>query len=309
MLQTYINNLINQIPKQHIKGHIKIKGKPLKVDIVFEGGLFNGSYQLGFLNYIKKLESNNFIKVNRISGCSIGSIIAMFYFLDVSLSDSINFVTNNIYSHVKKYYNINVFDKFFEYFKQNLPSNILELINGRFFVSYYDITKCKQHVKSNYKSINDIFDTIRRSCSLPFVIDKTIFYKDKYIDGLHPYMFKPTKDIKIINLNIINRQKIGNWISIKNEKTNTIRVIDGIIDTHTFFSTNFSSNMCSYVNDWNIINTIKYYMVIKMYKTIIYIIHNLYILNKIICNSTDDKLNIDKLITNIYLFLLEKYCV
>ena len=29
----------------------------------------------------------------------------------------------------------------------------------------------------------------------------------------------------------------------------------------------------------------------------------------IICNSTDDKVNIDKLITNIYLFLLEKYCV
>ena len=309
MLQTYINNLIKQIPKQHIKQNIKIKGKPLKVDIVFEGGLFNGSYQLGFLNYIKKLETNNVLTVNRISGCSIGSIIAMFYFLDVSLSDSIDFVTNNIYSHVKKYYNINVFDKFFEYFKQNLPSNILEQINGRFFVSYYDVANCKQYIKSKYKSIDDLFDTIRRSCSLPFVIDKTIFYKGKYIDGLHPYMFKPTKDIKIINLNIINHQKLNHWMSIKNEKTNINRVIDGIIDTHTFFSTNFSSNMCSYVNDWGLINSIKYYMVVKMYKTIIYIIHNLYILNKIICNSTDDKLNIDKLITNIYLFLLEKYCV
>lgn len=309
MLQTYINKLVKQISKQYIDQHIKINNKPLKTDIVFEGGLFNGSYQLGFLNYIKKLETNNLVKVNRISGCSIGSIIALFYFSDVSLSDSIDFVTNNIYNHVKKYYNINVFDKLFTFFKQTFPSNILEQINGRFFISYYDIVKCKQYIKSKYTSIDDLFETIRRSCSIPFVIDKSIFYKDKYIDGLYPYMFKPTKDIKIINLNIINRQKLNNWMSIKNEKTNIHRVIDGIIDTHTFFSTNFSSNMCSYVNDWNIINSIKYYIVIKIYKTIIYIIHNLYVLNKIISNSTDDKLNIDKLITNIYLFLLEKYCV
>ena len=309
MIQTYINNLIKKIPKQHIKEHIKIKGNPLKVDIVFEGGLFNGSYQLGFLNYIKKLETNNVLTVNRISGCSIGSIIGMFYFLNVSLSDSIDFVTNNIYSHVKKYYNINVFDKFFTYFKQKLPSNILEQMNGRFFVSYYDITKCKQYVKSRYTSIDDIFETIRRSCSLPFVIDKSILYRGKYIDGLHPYIFKPKKNTKIINLNIINSQKIGNWMSIKNEKTNIHRVIDGIIDTHKFFSTNFSSNMCSYVSDWNILTIINYYIVIQIYKTIIYIIHNLYIINKIICESTDDKLNIDKLITNIYKFLFEKYCV
>jgi hypothetical protein len=67
--------------------------------------------------------------------------------------------------------------------------------------------------------------------------------------------------------------------------------------------------MCSYVNKWTIITSIKYHMLIQMYKTIIYIIHNLYVLNKIISNSTDDKLNIDKLITNIYMFLLEKYCV
>ena len=309
MLQRYINNLIDTIPKEHIKTKIKRKGKPLNIDIVFEGGMFNGSYQLGFLNYIKKLETKNVIKVNRISGCSIGAVIAMFYFVDVSLSESIDFVTNNIYSHVKKYYNINVFNHFFTYFKLNSTTNFLEKINGRFFVSYYDVEKCKQYVKSKYSSIEEIFETIRRSCSLPFVIDKSIFYKGKYMDGLYPYMFKPNKDSKIINLNIINTQKISNLMSIKNEKTNIHRVIDGIIDTHTFFSTNFSSNMCSYVNDWNIVNAIKYHMAIQVYKWFLYVIHHLYILNKIISNSTDDKLNIDKLITNIYMFLLEKYCV
>jgi hypothetical protein len=309
MLQTYINNLVDTIPKEHIKTQIKRKGKPLKVDIVFEAGLFNGSYQLGFLNYIKRMEAKNIITVNRVSGSSIGSVISLFYFMDISLSESIDFVTNNIYSHIKKYYNINVFDQFFIYFKQNIPTNFLEKVNGRYFITYYDVEKCKQYVKSKYSSIEDIFETIRRSCSVPFVIDRSILYKGKYLDGLYPYMFKPNKDIKIINLNIINTQKIKNVISIKNEKTNVHRVVDGIIDTHTFFSTNFSSNMCSYVNEWNIINIARHYLIIKLCKIMICIIHYLYILNKIISNSTDDKLNIDKLITNIYMFLLEKYCV
>ena len=302
MLQSYINKLVvNERPIY--------KKKPVIIDLIFEGGLFNGSYQLGFLSYIKRLEEENIIRVNRISGCSIGSIIAIFYYMNISLSDSIDFITDNIYSHIKKHYNINVFNKFFNYFKQNLPENILEKINGKLFITYHDVSNCKQYVKSKYTNIDDLFDTIRRSCSLPFVIDKSIFYKGKYIDGLYPYMFKKTKKVKIINLNIINRQKMFSWMSIKNENTNTLRVIDGIIDTHTFFTTNFTSNMCSYVNDWNIINNINYFIVLKIYKTIIYIIHNLFILNKIIGDSTDSNLNIDKLITNIYRFLLEKYCV
>ena len=229
--------------------------------------------------------------------------------MNISLSDSIDFITENIYSHIKKHYNINVFNKFFSYFKQNMPDNILEKVNGKLFITYHDVSNCKQYVKNKYTDLDDLFDAIRRSCSLPFVIDKSIFYKGKYIDGLYPYMFKKTKKVKIINLNIINRQKMFSWMSIKNENTNTLRVIDGIVDTHTFFTTNFTSNMCSYVNDWNIINNINYFIVIKIYKTIIYIIHNLFILNKIISNSTDSNLNIDKLITNIYKFLLEKYCV
>ena len=302
MIQSYINKLVET-------EHPSYKKKPTVVDLIFEGGLFNGSYQFGFISYIKKLEEKNIIKVNRISGCSIGTIIAMFYYMNISLADSIDFITDNIYSHIKKHYNINVFDKFFAYFKQNLPDNILEKINGNLFITYHDVSNCKQYVKSKYTDLDDLFDTIRRSCSLPFVIDKTILYKGKYIDGLYPYMFKKKKNIKIIYLNIVNRQKIFSCISIKNENTMTLRVIDGIIDTHTFFSTNFSSNMCSYVNDWSIINNINYFIVLKIFKTIIRIIHNLFILNKIINNSTDSNLNIDKLFTNIYRFLLEKYCV
>ena len=61
MLQSYINKLVET-------EHPTYKKKPIVVDLIFEGGLFNGSYQLGFLSYIKKLEEKNIIKVKRISG-------------------------------------------------------------------------------------------------------------------------------------------------------------------------------------------------------------------------------------------------
>jgi len=65
----------------------------------------------------------------------------------------------------------------------------------------------------------EVFDIIRRSCSVPYIIDKTLFYNNKYIDGLYPYIFKPKNDRKIINLNIVNWQKLD-FITIKNETNN-----------------------------------------------------------------------------------------
>ena len=90
MLQTYINQLVNNIPNKYLR---KLQGKtnnPLKVDLVFEGGLFNGSYQIGFLNYIKQMEKKQFLKVERVSGCSIGSVMAFLYFTNILIFDNYN---------------------------------------------------------------------------------------------------------------------------------------------------------------------------------------------------------------------------
>jgi hypothetical protein len=274
MLQRYIINQINQIPKK----------PPLQVDLVFEGGLFNGSYQLGFLAYIKQMEKLQLIQVKRVSGCSIGAFISLLYFIDNSLDDNIDFVSNVIYKHAKTHHNIDIFDKTYTFYSKWLPNNFLDLINGKFFITYNDVSKNKQIVKSKYASIEELFDVIRRSCSMPYIIDKTLFYNNKYLDGLYPYIFKPKKDRKIINLNIINWQKLD-FFTIKNENNNIQRVINGIMDTHAFFS--FSSyffpvsNMCSYVDEWSIITRFKYMMLVKLLQLSICIFHYIYIFIKI----------------------------
>jgi hypothetical protein len=303
MLQRYINNQINQINQIP-------KKQPLQVDLVFEGGLFNGSYQLGFLAYIKQMERLQLVRVKRVSGCSIGAFIALLYFIDVSLDENIYFISNVIYKHAKKYHNINIFNKAYIYYSKWLPKNFLDLINGKLFITYTDISKNKQIVKYKYESVEELFDVIRRSCSVPYIIDKTLFYNDKYMDGIYPYIFKPKKDRKIINLNIVNWKKLD-FITIKNEKNNISRVIDGIIDTHAFFSIRpyfyfFPiSNMCSYVDEWSLITRFKYMMLIKCFKLSICIFHYIYIFIKIFKKHYNDALTAEFI--NTFCFVICKF--
>ncbi len=61
-LNTFINTLIENIPDKHL---------PEELDLVLDGGAFNGIYMLGGLLYIKELEQREKIKIKRVSGCSI----------------------------------------------------------------------------------------------------------------------------------------------------------------------------------------------------------------------------------------------
>ena len=91
---------------------------------------------------------------------------------------------------------------------------------------------------------------------------------------------KPKADL-LKKFNIVNIDNFKFGISIKNENNNIHRVIDGILDTHTFFSSNYNSNMCSYIDNWSIIKNIKYQLLIKIFKYNICILHHIYIFIKI----------------------------
>lgn len=311
MLQRYINYQIQQINQIN-----NPKKTLVNVDLVFEGGLFNGSYQLGFLAYIKQMEKLKLIRVKRVSGCSIGSFIALLYFIDIPLDENINFVSNVVYKHAKKYHDINFFNKAYVFYKKWLPNNFLDLINGKLFITYNDVSKNKQIVKSKYTSIEEVFDVIRRSCSIPYIIDKTLFYNNKYMDGLYPYIFKPKKDRKIINLNIVNWQKLD-FITIKNENTNVQRVINGIIDTHAFFSLHSYffpvSNMCSYLDEWSLITRFKYIVKIKFCQLFINFFHYIYIFIKIFTRYYADYLIIGEFINTLFVVIckitFKTFCV
>lgn len=307
-MNIYAHPLIEQLSEK-----IKKEQTHLQLDIVFEGGLFNGSYLAGSLMYLKELEQKNIITIKKLSGCSIGAITALLYFINDEN------VTINIYkiaySHFKTNYNVNIFDDVFSLLKKHLPYDIIEKINNRLYISYYNVQTGKRVVKKSYKSVDDLFEIIRRSCSFPYVIDNQIYYKHKYIDGLYPFVFKPTTNNdnsnRVLYLNIHNIDKIPGMISIKNESSNIHRIMEGMLETHLFFMHGFcKTNICSFTDQWNPIDWIKHFIFVKIIDISVLFLHKLYVLNEILQKSVDKKgIHIYKIIQHMYIYLLSNYCI
>jgi predicted acylesterase/phospholipase RssA len=91
------NILIDNLPNEY-----RLSTSPLELDLVLDGGVFNGSYLIGALLLLKEMEKCNYIKVKRISGCSIGSLAGLLYFID-SL-DIIYIFYDEMVNHFKKTY-------------------------------------------------------------------------------------------------------------------------------------------------------------------------------------------------------------
>ena len=97
MLSQYIDNLIKNIPKRKT---------PYELDVVLEGGVFNGSYELGILIFLKALEKKNYLKVNRLSGTSIGAVGAFKYLTDKLDTSMQNY--ERFRNHVRTHFNLNI---------------------------------------------------------------------------------------------------------------------------------------------------------------------------------------------------------
>ena len=225
---------------------------PTRLDIVIEGGAFNGSYLVGTLLFLKEMEKRKMITIERISGCSVGSILAFLYFIDaLELAPDLYAV---LLDDFKKNYNLNTIKKLKTYINHKIPNDICDKIENKLFISYINVIKCKKIVKSKYKTVDNIIHTIIKSCFIPIFIDSNLCYKQKYMDGIYPYIFPLQKDKKILYLDIMSFDKAINIINVKNENSNLHRIITGLLDVHVFFIKNKQTPFCSYVNDWSILN-------------------------------------------------------
>lgn len=303
MIKTYVMHLIDELPSK-----ITNKYKNNNLNIVLEGGLFNGSYLTGCLFYLKELQNRNHIKINKISGCSIGSLIALLYFIEDE--EIILNIYKLAYNHFKENYNVNIFNKIFNILKIHLPLNILDLIQNKVYITYYNVKTCKQVVKSKYKTLSDLFESIRRSCSFPYVVDNNIFYKNKYVDGFYPFIFPNKKNNKTLYLNLHHYTKISGMISVKNENTNIPRVLEGIIEIHIFFNNETPTSICSYVNDWTKIDYLTYYILLLVINLFVFLLNKIYIITKLLKSSKiNNKFNVNKLGYQYYKYLLNCYCI
>ena len=305
MINDYVLKLIGNLPDE-----IKNVQTPIIIDLVLDGGIFNGSYLVGALHFLKEMEKQKFITINRISGCSVGSIIAFLYYIDCL--DLMPKFYEIIHTDFKQTYNLKMIKEFKTLLGENIPSNICEKLNKKFYISYNNIKKRKKIIKNTYKDIDDLLNSIIKSCYIPFLIDGNILYENKFMDGINPFMFEKEPNHKILYLDLFGYDKIGNLLNVKNEKSNFHRILSGLLDIHTFFIKQSNTQMCSYVNDWNLYNLVFYSIKLMIEKILIYLTYFIiYIKDNFPDNCKNNIISkiVIKITQDIFIILLENYCL
>ena len=305
-----INTLIEQLPNE-----VKNINKPLEIDLVLDGGAFNGSYLIGALYFLKELENRNLIKIKRISGCSIGSLIGFLYI--INKLDLVHILYDILLKNFKEKYNFQNYKQLKKHLSDKIPydnNDICNKVNNILFIKYNNIETGYKKVKYKYKNIDDIINTIIRSSYVPYLTDGNVAHKNKYIDGVNPYFFKKRKNRKILFLDLSGPDKFTYILNIKNEKTNLYRILSGILDIYIFFTKKDETFMCSFVEEWGVINNTRYYIRYFLEIIICFLSHYIILFKKYIeldtflSNIINYKIINDR-IYNIFISLIKNNCL
>jgi len=304
MINEYVIKLIENLPDE-----IKNVKEPMIIDLVLDGGVFNGSYHVGALYFLKEMENRKYIKINRISGCSVGSIVGFLYFIDsLDLMSKFYEVIN---TEFRQTYSLGFIKNMKKYLGDRVPHDICEKVNGRLYITYNNIKKGTKPVRSVYKNVDDIINTIIKSSYIPYLIDGNVLYENKCIDGITPFIFTE-RERKILYLDLFGSDKVGNLLNVKNEKTNYHRILSGLLDIHSFFIKQSNTPMCSYVNNWTYYNICFNYTKTIIEKICIYLIHVMIYIKTNISDEFKETVIykiLSKISYDIFIIILENYCL
>ena len=258
-----INSLLENIDKP---------SKPLEISIVLDGGAFNGGYLYGALLYLKEMEKQGYVKINKISGTSVGALCGLLY-----LTDDLKEM-ETLYSQLRENFRTNAnffcFSSIIDEFILKLDKNCYQYIENKLFINYYNITKAEHVVVSSYKSNDDVKQQLIYSSFIPFLMTDKIDNL-QYIDGCTPYIFKKrTKnDEPILFINLLHFDKWKNIFNTQHDKNISNRQLNGILDIHNFFLLKNSTSMCSYVNHWSIFEFMRFRLRELLFMIIIHLFY------------------------------------
>ena len=179
-LKPYINSLIQNIDHTNI---------PDEIDVIFDSGALNGFMAQGVAMYLKTLEEMNHTKVRRISGCSAGAMVGLIYFIDIF--HDLTPMFERIIDHFHTHRNFAEFIPQLKEFIYEYLTDDLSLLNGRLYITYYDIETKGQVVVSEYADREELLEIITRSSHIPYISTPVLKYKERYVDGIAPYIFEP----------------------------------------------------------------------------------------------------------------------
>lgn len=302
MIEQYVKKLIENVPEES-----KNCGK---IDLVLDSGVFNGSYLVGALHFLKEMENRAYIKVDRISGSSIGSIVGLCYIIDHL--EIMPLLYKEFLEKFKQNYDLSYIKNIKTIFEPYIDDKFLPKINGKMYITYTNIKTGKKCVKNNFKSVDELFDVLLRSCFFPYFIDGNLCYKNKYLDGFHPYIFKKSENKRVLCLNLFGLDKALHAFRVKNENTNYNRILAGLLDIHNFFIRQSSTDMCSYVSEWSMMDNCYHNIRTYIEQFIVYVVMFIIYMQKYVTKDIRESIFykiIEKNIQSTVIVILETYCL
>ena len=305
IIENYVQNLMANLPK---------RTEPENINLILDGGMFNGSYLTGALYFLREMEKQKYVTIHKISCCSIGSVCAVLYKIDAL--DLMPELYNIILKQFKETRHFDSFKTCLDKIKDRIVTtrgnDFYLKLNNCLYITYYDVKKGKKIIKSKYKNVDDLIDTVYKSCFVPFIANGNMVYKKRYCDGVNPYIFPNESNRKTLYLDLFGSDKIHYMLSVKNEKNNFHRILAGLLDIHLFYIKQNSTQMCSYVNKWSLYQTF-HNRILKwiIERVIFYVVYISYCLKKYIPNELYENIIfkiISKIIMELYIVFIDYYC-
>jgi len=276
--KTYINQYqlikkyVESITKAASDTLIENNSEPKVIDLVFSSGGFNVPIGIGIGMYLKKMEKYKHIKVKRISGSSIGAFLSLWYIMH-DLDDNFSFIESefiNVINHFKKNKNLLLYKSFIrKYVYKIFKTDDMTPIQKRLYITYHDTKKYKKKTVCKYKNREHLINTIICSSNIPNITDGNATYKNRYIDGVKPYIFPNKKNRDTLFINMMYLTQVFGCISI-DTKNIYKRLLIGINDANEFFI-NGNSSLCTYVKDITYKNQIEFFIIEIIFFIILFI--------------------------------------
>ena len=86
-------------------------------------------------------------------------------------------ITDKFFSEIRKYWKDNCNLSNWKEHIHNVCKNVnLKKINNKVFINYFDTSSCKEHILSTFKNVDELTETISKSCFVPLLINGELTY-------------------------------------------------------------------------------------------------------------------------------------
>ena len=250
-LREYIKALIKNVSTQSLP-------VSKEINLIFDGGALNGVLGMGVALYVKGLEDANLVSIKKISGCSIGALLAVWFICDCP-EDTMSFIQDLFESYKCKKNFAGYHDMVRAVINHTVAASddIQQKLQDRLYINFFNTSTGQQEIISSFPTREHLINCIIRSGHVPYLLDGSARVDEHYMDGMIPYIF-PKSEGPSLFIKLVTIRNSPDLLKVSKSENNIYnRVFCGVAEANNYFVQGTGNGMCSYVHQWNTLTQLK----------------------------------------------------